>query len=287
MKPEDEIEKSLELCNDLQSFIKKQEVKKPVNNVSWDEINAIINGKHDDEKSEEELIIDDPIIQESIVEKPVIEESIIEEPVIDEPVDEKKLVTDEIKKLESDDEEQPKKHIIIEIFQGILNLVICVAIAIIVSFLITKYVAHHTRVDGTSMAPSLHDNDQIIVEEVSYYFHEPERFDIIVFPYAQGIYYIKRVIGLPNETIQIHDGKIYIDGTQLIENYGSEEIQDPGLAAEEIKLGKDEYFVLGDNRNASVDSRKVDVGVVHRKDIAGRAWLRFYPFSDFEFIKHS
>ena len=139
------------------------------------------------------------------------------------------------------------------------------------------------------MEYTLSDGDNLIVDKISYRFKKPERFDIIVFPYQyeENTYYIKRIIGLPGETVQIdEDGNIYIDGEVLEESYGREVIQDPGQAIEPIKLGEDDYFVLGDNRNASADSREPSVGVIHGKDIIGRAWLRIFPFDKMGFIKH-
>ena len=139
------------------------------------------------------------------------------------------------------------------------------------------------------MEPALSDGDNLIVDKISYRFHDPERFDIIIFPYQwePNTYYIKRIIGLPGETIQIDDeGNIYIDGKVLQEHYGLERIKNPGSAREPITLGEDEYFVLGDNRNNSEDSRFTQVGVIHRDDIVGRAWLRIYPFDRIGFIRH-
>ena len=156
-------------------------------------------------------------------------------------------------------------------------------------FLVTTYVGHRTRVEGHSMEPALSDGDNLIVDKISYRFHDPERFDIIIFPYQwePNTYYIKRIIGLPGETIQIDDeGNIYIDGEVLQEHYGLERIKNPGSAREPITLGEDEYFVLGDNRNNSEDSRFTQVGVIHRDDIVGRAWLRIYPFDRIGFIRH-
>ncbi len=156
-------------------------------------------------------------------------------------------------------------------------------------FLVTTYVGQRTRVEGHSMEPALSDGDNLIVDKISYRFHDPERFDIIIFPYQwePNIYYIKRIIGLPGETIQIDDeGNIYIDGEVLQEHYGLERIKNPGSAREPITLGEDEYFVLGDNRNNSEDSRFTQVGVIHRDDIVGRAWLRIYPFDRIGFIRH-
>ena len=156
-------------------------------------------------------------------------------------------------------------------------------------FLATTYVGQRTRVEGHSMEPALSDGDNLIVDKISYRFHDPERFDIIIFPYQwePNTYYIKRIIGLPGETIQIDDeGNIYIDGEVLQEHYGLERIKNPGSAREPITLGEDEYFVLGDNRNNSEDSRFTQVGVIHRDDIVGRAWLRIYPFDRIGFIRH-
>ena len=127
-----------------------------------------------------------------------------------------------------------------------------------------------------------------MVDKLSYRFHDPERFDIIVFRYLykKNTFYIKRVIGLPGETVQIADGVIYINGEPLEEDYGLEEITNPGRALEPITLGEDEYFVLGDNRNGSSDSRMTDVGNITRKQIVGKASLIIWPFSEFGWVKH-
>jgi len=171
----------------------------------------------------------------------------------------------------------------------VLSLVIYFAIVIIAMFLIIHFVGQRTEVSGTSMENTLNDGDNLIVDKISYRFRNPERFDIIIFPYQyeEDTYYIKRIIGLPGETVQIdEEGNIYIDGEVLNESYGREVIQNPGLAKDAIKLEEDEYFVLGDNRNNSSDSRDPSVGIIYRTDIIGRAWLRIYPFKDFGFIKH-
>ena len=141
---------------------------------------------------------------------------------------------------------------------------------------------------GHSMETTLSDGDNLIVDKISYRFRDPERFEIIVFPfqYEEHTYYIKRIIGLPGETVQVIDGYVYINGEMLDENYGLEVMDDPGIAAEPITLGEDEYFVLGDNRNHSSDSRDPSVGVLHRDDIMGRAWIRIWPFEKFGVIKH-
>ena len=139
------------------------------------------------------------------------------------------------------------------------------------------------------METTLSDGDNLIVDKLTYHFSDPERFDIIVFPfqYEENTYYVKRIIGLPGETVQIDlEGNIYINGEILEEDYGLEPILFPGLAAEPITLGEDEYFVLGDNRNNSSDSRDASVGNIHRDDIVGKAWVRIWPLNKIGVLKH-
>lgn len=160
------------------------------------------------------------------------------------------------------------------------------------TWLVIAFVGQRTEVDGSSMEPMLSDGDNLIVDKISYRFRDPERFDIIVFPFnkhEEETYYIKRIIGLPGETIQIDDqGNIYIDGELLSESYGREIIRSDtvGIARNPITLGEDEYFVMGDNRNNSMDSRTEIVGNIRRGDIIGRAWLRIWPLSKMGFLKH-
>ncbi len=171
----------------------------------------------------------------------------------------------------------------------ILNTSIYLLLVLCVAYLIVTYVGQRTQVSGGSMETTLSDGDHLIVDKISYRFDDPERFDIIVFPfqYDKETYYIKRIIGLPGETIQIDEsGNIYIDGEVLEEDYGREVIQNPGRASEPILLGEDEYFVMGDNRNNSSDSRDPQVGSIHRKDIIGRAFIRIWPFNSFGILKH-
>lgn len=171
----------------------------------------------------------------------------------------------------------------------VLSYVIWVGAVVLLAWFLITFVAQRTDVNGTSMVPTLEDGDQLICDKISYRFHDPERFDIIIFPYKyqKNTYFIKRVIGLPGETVRIdYDGNVYINGEILDEKYGLEKMTYPGIAEQEITLGDDEYFVLGDNRNVSEDSRYPDVGLIKREDIIGRAWLRIYPFSKFGLITH-
>lgn len=155
-------------------------------------------------------------------------------------------------------------------------------------YIIPNYVMQRTIVDGSSMETSLSNGDQLYVEKISYHFNMLDRFDIIVFyPYGRENeeYYVKRIIGLPGETVQIIGSDIYINGEILEENYGKDPIDNPGRAANPIELGENEYFVMGDNRTISKDSRYTNVGNVSKKNIGGRAFFRISPLKKFGFIK--
>ena len=173
--------------------------------------------------------------------------------------------------------------------KDILSTSLYLLIVLVATFLVVTYVGQRTKVIGSSMSPTLTDGDNLIVDKISYRFHDPERFDIIVFPVVRDgkeEYYIKRVIGLPGETVQIIDGYVYINGEKLDENYGAEVMNDAGRAAEPITLGDDEYFVLGDNRNRSDDSRYENVENLKREKIVGRAWVRIWPLDRICVVRH-
>ena len=163
----------------------------------------------------------------------------------------------------------------------ILSWIGCFAVAIAAALFIVTFI-------GRSMEPTLEDKDNLICDKISYRFSEPERFDIVViYPYegSKKERWIKRIIGLPGEAVRIdEEGNIYINGEILEESYGKEVIQDPGMAIEPIQLGEDEYWVMGDNRNHSSDSRVI--GPVTKDRIIGKAFVRIYPFSKLGFIKH-
>lgn len=164
--------------------------------------------------------------------------------------------------------------------ESIREWIIYALIVIAVSFCIVTFVGQRTVVDGDSMNNTLQSGDNLIVDKLSYHFTDIDRFDIVVFRYHNDkkTFYIKRIIGLPGETVQIIGDDIYIDGELLEENYGKEAMESPGCASEPITLGADEYFVLGDNRNDSSDSRSPSVGNVKRDWIIGRALVRITPF---------
>ena len=190
--------------------------------------------------------------------------------------------SEEIDEADESDEDEDEGESSRFSFGDFMYIVGCVVVAIALAFVVTHYVGHHTRVDGSSMNNTLKNGDYLVIEKVSYYLHDPERYDIIVFPFTDEVNYIKRIIGLPGETVQIKDGKVFINGNELSDDvYGNELINDPGLAANPVSLGANEYFVLGDNRNSSIDSRKPVVGNIDGKKIDGKAVFRIYPFAAF------
>lgn len=177
--------------------------------------------------------------------------------------------------VENNKKARKKYSWVIESICYILIFLICV-------FVIPRYVAQRTVVDGNSMRDTLYNEDNLIVEKVSYHFNNPNRYDIIILdPYNDNTeYYVKRVIGLPGETVQIKKGLVYINGEVLDgDHYGKDIIANPGLAKDEITLGEDEYFVLGDNRNDSIDSR--ELGPIKKEQIKGHAIFRIWPFERF------
>ena len=182
-----------------------------------------------------------------------------------------------------------KKNRVGSVMRELLGWLFYILIIIGLTYLIITYVGQRTRVSGSSMETTLSDGDNLIVDKLSYRFQEPKRFDIVVFPYKyeENTYYIKRSIGLPGDTVQVKDGYTYING-ELLESdiYGAEVMIEAGTASEPITLGEDEYFVLGDNRNHSLDSRDPSVGILKREDLIGRAWVRIYPFDKMGVIRH-
>ena len=174
----------------------------------------------------------------------------------------------------------PEKDLKRSVTEGIVYVLLLVC----VMFVVPRYVVQRTIIDGSSMENTFQDGDQLLVEKVTRYFTEFERFDIVVFQpdeRGEGDQFIKRIIGLPGETVQIVEGQIFVNGELLPESFGKMPIVNAGIAAEPITLGEDEYFVLGDNREISLDSRYESVGAVHHSQMEGRVILQIYPFSAF------
>ncbi|MGN1187218.1 MAG: signal peptidase I [Lachnospiraceae bacterium] len=192
-----------------------------------------------------------------------------------------------------------KKYHIHEI---IIKWIVDIAMVVCLSFLLATYMLGKTTVVGHSMEPTLYNDDHVLIDKVSYCFKEPQRYDVIIFePNIANVskYYVKRIIGLPGETVQIIDGVVYIDGEpleddiiysfKLTDDNGDEikpeKIYNAGLASEPVELGYDEYFVLGDNRNNSEDSRFANVGNVKYSSIIGKIWAISSPFGRMGIIK--
>lgn len=172
-------------------------------------------------------------------------------------------------------------------YEPILKTIVDVIMIICFTYLFVIAFFEKVTIVGHSMNATLANSDTVLVNTIAYHFHSPERYDLIVFKPKIGNvseFYVKRVIGLPGETIQIKDGHVYIDGEILSDDVISTEIYNAGIAQDQIKLSYNEYFVLGDNRNNSDDSRFSNVGLVTRDSIMGEPWLRIYPLSSFGFI---
>lgn len=187
-------------------------------------------------------------------------------------------------------DENRNDHITKRVFTESLHLLFYLIVVFLSTYLILHYIGQRTQVLGQSMEKTLTNQDNLIVDKLTYHFMKPHRYDIVVFPVddSANVFYIKRIIGLPGETVQIIDGKIYVNNEELHENYGSEVISADraGVAAQPVVLGKDEYFVLGDNRNHSMDSRDPEVGNISKSVIIGKAWMRVWPLSRFGFLNH-
>ena len=149
-------------------------------------------------------------------------------------------------------------------------------------FIAPEFFVERVEVYGTSMENTLFNEEHILIEKVSRYFDGPKRFDIVVFTKEGGEKtYVKRVIGLPGETVQIIGNQIYIDGELLLESYGKNAMTMAGIAMAGITLEEDEYFVLGDNRAVSVDSRQANIGAIKKEELDGVVVFRIAPLASF------
>ena len=154
--------------------------------------------------------------------------------------------------------------------------------ALLIALLINVFVGQATRVEGQSMEPNLHSEQRLVVEKLSYRFHGPQRFDIVVLkvPSQGEELLIKRVIGLPGETVEIREGNVYINGTLLDEPFTDEHTQ--GGRHDQVTVPPLHVYVLGDNRDRSNDSRSF--GPVPIENVIGRAWLSYWPLDEAGFV---
>ena len=163
----------------------------------------------------------------------------------------------------------------------IIRWTLAVTLTVAAAWAVTRYCLEITNMLGDSMNITLEDGDTVMINKLAYVRNDPERFDVIVFEQndrEHNFYNIKRVIGLPVEKVQIADGCVYINGELLDEPMNVDKMELAGLAAREMVLDSDEFFVLGDNRNNCEDSRFTTVGNVVRQEIIGSAWLRTNQF---------
>ncbi len=171
---------------------------------------------------------------------------------------------------------QKKKRLDPRLLKDVMELLVGGAVAVFLAFVLVFSIGMRTSVIGDSMEPALHNGQEILMNRILYRISTPKRGDVVVFlpnGNQNTHFYVKRVVGLPGETVQIREGNVYIDGVLLDENELFDKIVDPGIAQNELLLEGDEFFVLGDNRNSSEDSRSGNIGAVKKDDIIGKAWF--------------
>lgn len=178
---------------------------------------------------------------------------------------------------------QKKKKLDPRLLKDVMELLVGGAVAVFLAFVLVFSIGMRTSVIEDSMEPSLHNGQEILMNRILYRISMPKRGDVIVFlpnGNQNTHFYVKRVVGLPGETVQIREGNVYIDGVLLAENELFDKIADPGIAQSELLLGSDEFFVLGDNRNSSEDSRSGNIGAVKKDSIIGKAWFHMAAQGD-------
>ncbi len=176
---------------------------------------------------------------------------------------------------------RPKKTVNTTVMKEICIWVVEILITLLIAFTFVWFAGLRTSVVGQSMAETLNGGDEILVNRFIYKVTNPKPDDIIVFlpnGNEKSHYYVKRVVACPGDTVQIAGGVFYVNGKPFHETAEVAAIEDAGLAAEELTLGPDEFFVLGDNRNNSEDSRYANIGNIKKEHIIGKAWFRIAPW---------
>lgn len=173
------------------------------------------------------------------------------------------------------------------LFKEVISWIAEIIIVIVIAGVLVYFFGMRTGVVGTAMEPTLTGEDQVLVNQFIYSASHPKKMDVIIFlpnGNEKSHYYVRRVIGTPGDKIQIKNGAVYVNG-KLFEDISAAPIEDAGIASEEITVGNGEYFVLGDNRNNSEDSRYANIGNVKEEYIIGKAWFYFSSWERKGFIK--
>ena len=180
-----------------------------------------------------------------------------------------------------------KKKVNVSLLKEAAVWTVEILIVMLIAVTMVYFGGMRTSVVGQSMSETLNNGDEVLVNRFTYILTDPKPNDIIVFlpnGNEKSHYYVKRVIAVPGDTILIQNGEVYVNGEPFTEEVDVSAMEDAGLAAEEMTLGNDEYFVLGDNRNNSEDSRYANIGNIKKEYIIGKAWFRITSWSDFGFL---
>lgn len=175
-----------------------------------------------------------------------------------------------------------------DMLREVLVWTLQIAIVCFLAFVCVWYFGQRVSVIGDSMNPELKNGNVTLISKAAYSVGAPRRGDIVAFKpngNENSHYYIKRIVGLPGETISVEDGKILINGREIKEKYETTSMEELGLLSEPVTLENNEYFVLGDDRQNSEDSRSAEIGAVKRTDIDGKVWFVVSPGKTFGFVK--
>ena len=174
------------------------------------------------------------------------------------------------------------------LFKEILSWIFEIALVIVIAYTLVSFFGFRTSVVGNAMTPTLKNEEQVMVNRFIYLFTGPKSGDVVVFRpngNEKSHYYVRRVIAGPGDTVLIKEGAVYVNGELYEEATEVASIVEAGLAEEELRLGTDEYFVLGDNRNNSEDSRMANIGNVKKEYMNGKAWFHYSGIRNMGFLK--
>ena len=181
-----------------------------------------------------------------------------------------------------------RKKINLPLVREVLSWIVELVVVIGLAYVLVSFFGIRTNVVGQAMEQTLENDDDIVVNKFAYIISKPKQGDVIVFlpnGNKKSHYYVRRVVAVPGDTVQIKDGALYVNDELYKESTDVASMEDAGIASDAVKLEKDEYFVLGDNRNNSEDSRYANIGNVKRDYIIGKAWFRFSGLGSFGTIK--